>query len=193
MQVYQLAKYRLSAISLPTNSPPPPPISDREIIAQQHEKRLLNHPFSSSSKHNSKKILQTDQLVVGDLVYLYADRDKTRARSRYLVVSIDGEWCFIKKFVGTQLRSSSYKVKTSECYRVPNEKAWSVPLKYLESSDSEDEVDNVLTRQNPPFPVNIPTILSQPAEPSMPVYSTVVSSPLTIATLIHRTYRKFLF
>ena len=155
------------------------PISDREIIVQQHEKRLLNHPFSSSSKHNSKKILPTDQLVVGDLVYLYADRDKTRARSRYLVVSIDGEWCFIKKFVGTQLRSSSDKVKTSECYRVPNEKAWSVPLKYLENSDSEDEVDNVLTRQNPPVPVNIPTILSQPAEASMPVYLTVVSSPLS--------------
>ena len=46
------------------------PISDREIIVQQHEKRLLNHPFSSSSKHNNKKILPADQLVVGDLVYL---------------------------------------------------------------------------------------------------------------------------
>ncbi|MCG7866391.1 MAG: hypothetical protein JAY74_08440, partial [Candidatus Thiodiazotropha taylori] len=150
------------------------PISDREIIVQQHEKRLQNHPFSSSSKHTSNKILPSDQLAVGDLIYLYADRDKTRARSRYLVVSIDGEWCFIKKFVGTQLRSSSYKVKTSECYRVPNEKPLSVPLKYPVNSDSEDEVDNVCTRQNPPLPVNIPTILSQPAEFSMPVYPTVV-------------------
>ena len=52
-------------------------------------------------------------------------------------------------------------------------------MKYLENSDSEDEVDNVLTRQNPPVPVNIPTILSQPAEASMPVYPTVVSSPLS--------------
>ena len=59
------------------------PNSDCEIIVQQHEKRLLNHSFSSSSKHNSKKILPTDQLVVGALAYLYADGDKTRARSRY--------------------------------------------------------------------------------------------------------------
>ncbi|MCG7875882.1 MAG: RNase H-like domain-containing protein [Candidatus Thiodiazotropha endolucinida] len=140
------------------------PISDREIIAQQHKNRVQNHPFSSTSKNKNKKVLPSNQLVVGDLVYLYADRDKTRERSRYLVVSIDGEWCFIKKFIGNQLRSSSYKVKTSECYRVPNEKPWSVPLKYLQNSDSDDESDTVSINQKPPALVNIPPILTQPAE-----------------------------
>ena len=140
------------------------PISDREIIAQQHKNRVQNHPFSSASKHKNNKILPSDQLVVGDLVYLYADMDKTRAHSRYLVVSIDGEWCFIKKFIGSQLRSSSYKVKVSECYSVPNEKPWSVPLKYLQNSDSLDESDAVSIDQKPPALVNIPSTLTQPVE-----------------------------
>ena len=56
---------------------------------------------------------------MGDLIYLYGDRNKSQARNRYLVVSINGEWCFVKKFSGNQLRASSYKVKLSECYRVP--------------------------------------------------------------------------
>lgn len=95
---------------------------------------------------------------------MYADRDKTRARSRYLVVSIDGEWCFIKKFIGSQLRSSSYKVKLSECYRIPNEKPWSEPLKYLPNSDSDDESEDLSSNQKPPALVNIPPILTQPVE-----------------------------
>ena len=83
------------------------PISDREIILQQHENRIQNHPYSVASKHSKHKIPTSQTLSVGDLVYLYADRDKTRARCRYLIVSIDGEWCVVKKFVGNSLRASS--------------------------------------------------------------------------------------
>ena len=49
-----------------------------------------------------------------------SDRDKSNARDRDIIVSIDGEWCFIKKFSGSQLRATSYKVKLAECYAVPN-------------------------------------------------------------------------
>ena len=63
----------------------------------------------------------TDRIAVGDLVYLYADRNKTRARDRYLVVEVTGSFCNVQKFVGSQLRSTSYRVKTSECYWVPSE------------------------------------------------------------------------
>ena len=41
------------------------------------------------------------RLQVGDFVYVKSDRDKSRARDRYIIVSIDGEWCFIKKFSGS--------------------------------------------------------------------------------------------
>jgi hypothetical protein len=45
---------------------------------------------------------------------------KVFARYRYLVVQVDGLWCDIRKFVGSQLRNNSYRVKLSECYMVPN-------------------------------------------------------------------------
>lgn len=57
----------------------------------------------------------------GDLVYLYSERQRLRAGDRYLVVSIDGDWCFIEKCVGNQLRAISYKVKCSGCYHVESE------------------------------------------------------------------------
>ena len=38
---------------------------------------------------------------VSDLVYLHSDRNKSLARDRYLVVSVDPPFCNIKKFVGS--------------------------------------------------------------------------------------------
>ena len=56
---------------------------------------------------------------VGDLVYISSDGSKTHARNRYLVVSVDGLWCHVRKFTGSQLHSTFYRVERSECYRVP--------------------------------------------------------------------------
>ena len=50
--------------------------------------------------------------------YLYAHR-KNYMPDRYIVSKIDGEWCFLKKFAGAQLRAQSYKVKKAECYLGP--------------------------------------------------------------------------
>ena len=97
------------------------PISDRDNLLCQHTLRTLNHTSSEKSKQKSRKTANLYDVDVGDLVYLCSDRYKSRVRSRYLVVSIDGEWCFIKKFSGNQLRISSYKVKREECYLVPND------------------------------------------------------------------------
>ncbi|CAG2247526.1 unnamed protein product [Mytilus edulis] len=95
------------------------PISDMNLIRAQHEARNKNHGFSENSKC-SRPGRPTPDINIGDLVYLYTDRSKTQSRDRYLVVARDGEWCFIKKFSGNQLRASSYKVKLSECYKVLN-------------------------------------------------------------------------
>lgn len=62
--------------------------------------------------------MPSPSLNVGDLVYLYSDKDESRARSRYLIVTVDGEWCYIKTFTFNQLRAISYKVKLKECYKV---------------------------------------------------------------------------
>ncbi|KAK3087354.1 hypothetical protein FSP39_004995 [Pinctada imbricata] len=97
------------------------PVCDRDIILDKHQARLKNHPFSEVSKAPKEKRPDTPLIDIGDLVYLHCDRNKSRARDRYLVVASEAEWCSIRKFVGKQLRNCSYRVKKSECFRVPSD------------------------------------------------------------------------
>ena len=55
---------------------------------------------------------------IGDLIYLHADRNKSQARQRYLVTSVENDWCNIRKFIGSQLRCTTYRIKRSECFKV---------------------------------------------------------------------------
>ena len=55
---------------------------------------------------------------VGDLVYLWADREKTHVRDRYIVLGMTDGWCKIRKFTGFELRAKVYDVKVSDCYPV---------------------------------------------------------------------------
>ena len=131
------------------------PISDRDIIIEQHKNRSENHSPSAISKHKSGKHVPTIFLNVGDLVYLYSDKDKSHARDRYLVVSIDGEWCRIRKFVGNQLRATSYKVKMKECYKVPSE--------FTPTYHSHLNIGNHIDDDDDPVEgPNIPLTLSEP-------------------------------
>ncbi|XP_063966698.1 uncharacterized protein LOC135156869 [Lytechinus pictus] len=96
------------------------PLRDMDVITNQHEKRLSNHGPSMESKAPKRLSSMGESLVhVGDLVYLRSDRTKTQARPRYLVCSVDNDWCNIRKFVGSQLRSTSYRVRRSDCLKVP--------------------------------------------------------------------------
>ena len=95
------------------------PMNDLHHILAKHQARQTNHQFSEKAKGGLRPSTPAIPFRVGDLVYVKSDRDKSRARDRYVVVSIDGEWCFIKKLAGSQLRATSYKVQLSECYSVP--------------------------------------------------------------------------
>ena len=55
---------------------------------------------------------------VGDLIYSHSDCDKRKARQRYLVVSTDNDWVYIRKSTGKQLRNASYKVKRADYFKV---------------------------------------------------------------------------
>ena len=88
------------------------PLSDYDLILGKHEQRSTNHASSEKSKNPRGLVPNTPSLHVGDIVYLISDKDK----SRYIVVSIDFPWCFVKKFSGSQLRDTSYKFKLSEGY-----------------------------------------------------------------------------
>ena len=97
-------------------------INDLQHILAKQKARQANHPFSEVAKGGYWPQGPVPPLQVGDLVYVKSDRDKSRARDRYIIVtgSIGGKWCFIKKFSGLQLRATSYKVKLAECYAVPH-------------------------------------------------------------------------
>ena len=102
--------------------------------------------MSGTHSECSKAPVQQRRLVpliaVGHLVYLQSDLNKSRARNRYLVVAIDPPFCDIKKFIGSQLRSSSYHVKLSESFNVLSDLADPIRvLPTLHSYESDDEDD----------------------------------------------------
>jgi len=77
------------------------PLTDLQLIRQQHSSRLSKHPASESSKAPGCSPRAPATVQAGDLVYITSDASKTRARDRYLVVSIDGSWCNVRKFAGS--------------------------------------------------------------------------------------------
>ena len=95
------------------------PINDFERICEQHSQRDQNHVHSEKSKCPRSTAKEHQDINISDIVYLYVDKSKHQFRPRYLVVSIDGDWCMVHKFVGNTLRQLSYRVKQSECYKVP--------------------------------------------------------------------------
>ena len=94
------------------------PIPDLHLISQQHAHRIQNHPASEIFKCSSNRRPLTPSIQVGDLVYITSDGSKTRARDHYLVIPIDGLWCNVGKFTGTQLHSTSYRVKLAEYFHL---------------------------------------------------------------------------
>ena len=93
-------------------------VNDQQLITAQHTGRQHNHPHSEKSKAHGKPAITGPHLAVGDIVYIYSDGNKLRARDMYLVVGINNEWCTVRKFAGSQLRSEAYNIKSSECYKV---------------------------------------------------------------------------
>ena len=128
------------------------PISVLHLISQQHAHRLQNHPASERTKCPSNRRPLTPSIQVGDLVYITSDGSKTRARDRYLVISIDRSWCNLRKFTGTQLHSTSYRVKLAECFRVHDHPA-------LHSKTASTPVTQL------PLPPRVPEALSLPPSP----------------------------
>ena len=73
------------------------PLHDQGIIVQQNEQRIANHTHSEKAKAPISRRCPTNHIIVGDLVYLFSDCNKTRARDRYLVVEVTSSFCNIRK------------------------------------------------------------------------------------------------
>ncbi|KAK2550541.1 hypothetical protein P5673_028741 [Acropora cervicornis] len=140
------------------------PLFDYNFILGKHAQRSTNHAFSEKSKNPHGLVTNTPSLHVGDIVYLISDKDKSRARDRYLVVSIDLPWCFVKKFRGSQLRATSYKVKLSECYAVPP----SVIASDLSGPQASQDQDDEPSPVTPALPAaSVPPESPAPAPPEL--------------------------
>jgi hypothetical protein len=139
-------------------------VSDQTLIQAQHDQRETNHQYSERSKANGASPAAPQNLLVGDLVFLKADRSKNHARERYIVSSIDGDWCHIMKFNGPKLRSKSYKIQLTECEIIPA--LCNRPMQTLQPVDSNPEIPNA--EPTPPPPPDVPELLSRPADQPTP-------------------------
>ena len=126
------------------------PLSDRALIQQQHDQRIYNHPHSAKSKcHGRTTKDSSDSIHVGDLVYLKGEKEKTKARAKYLVIAVSSPWCQLRKFTSSQFRSKIYDVKVCDCYLVTPTTLAQLPqgpIRGLEPSEPfEDDQDCVLS------------------------------------------------
>ena len=117
------------------------PLSDRDLIMAKHKRSIDNHHHSELSKSGGASVLPEADVSVGDLVYLYSDRDKNVPRNRYLVTSLDEKWCYLRKFVGETLRANTYKVKRCEVYKVPSDPLLDAQPSHTLDSDAESDMD----------------------------------------------------
>jgi len=155
------------------------PLRDRDIILAKHGRALANHRHSEVSKSGGAPMLPEVVVHVGDLVYLYTDRDKNSPRSRYLVTSIDEKWCYIRKFVGESLRANSYKVKRCEVYKVPSDNTLTATRHKPLSETSDCEEDCVTDLSHAPAAVDLPSSMPASSEtPPIPMPSPI---PLSLA------------
>ncbi len=118
------------------------------------EKQLVresNHDPSAKCKARGGPPAVPATISVGSLVYIKSEHDKSHARDRYIVVSVDNKTCTVEKLVKSQLRSKRYILKLTEVYPVVPTVIESSPIAdSATSSDSEFEEDpfNLLQGQN---------------------------------------------
>ena len=98
-----------------------PMADNRQLIFNQNMSRKENHAPSTRVKsrgHSTTTV--TPCFCIGDLVFLKGDRDKCKARDKYMVTQIsrDYGWCQLRKFTSSQLRSKTYDVRVCNCYLV---------------------------------------------------------------------------
>ncbi|KAL7398227.1 hypothetical protein ABVT39_006424 [Epinephelus coioides] len=154
------------------------PVVDQDLILKQHSERVANHPYSVKSKVPSGCVAMPPAIRSGDLVYLYGDRNKSRALDRYLVTSVDGSWCNIQKFTGTQLRRTSYRVRLCDCYKVEGPGLASGTLTGDLASDEDVDIPV-------PHCPDIPPAIAEPPPAPCPPHIDVVAEPLSALCLPH--------
>ena len=129
-------------------------LNDLNLSEQQAQLRIANQEYSSKHKSGGNPPATEANVTVGSLVYIKSEGDKTRARDRYLVVSVGEGCCEVRKFVKSQLRTKCYQLKLTEVYPVPPERI-EIPgeIRGLEPVVEEDSTHEITSeRQMNPDP-----------------------------------------
>ena len=94
-------------------------ITDEGLANQKYNQRLSKHTPSAVYKGRGRTEEKVVEVKVGDLVYLYSDRDKTKARSKYMITEVlDDQQCVVQKFTAGLFKSKKYKVRRSDLIKV---------------------------------------------------------------------------
>lgn len=163
------------------------PIEDRQLLLLQQHARLQNHPASAKSKAHGRPPAPPPPLQVGVLVYLKGDRDKTKARDKYLISSLQGDMCQLRKFTKSQFRSKAYTVKLTDCFPVASTVLSRWPHGPLRGMDDIADSDvELLDHSTPHVPVtkpnastSLPSNVSPPPPPA-----DIVSLPSPIQPVV---------
>ena len=89
--------------------------NDLELADKQQNIRIRNHDSSARSKAPGKRVAETHNIQVGDLVFIKDERDKNKARDRYIVVSIEQDRASLQKLVD-KFMSKQYTVPLNRVY-----------------------------------------------------------------------------
>ncbi len=144
------------------------PISDHDYISRQHQSRVRENLWSMDTSSTCGK---SNDISVGDLVYLHSEKTKLHARDRCLVTVVDGVWCNVRKFTGFQLRTNSYRVKQSECLKVHCDAALLTPVHCPDMSEPPPARD-----------INAPPRASSIEIHAEPLVAFPVSAPAQVPT-----------
>ena len=95
---------------------------------------------------------------VGDLVHITTDLSKGKQRDRYIVAKVDGDFCSLRKFTGSQLREAAVRVKKSMCYHVPSCQPPSPTRREASYDDGDEELNRLPDTTSSPQDVATPDI-----------------------------------
>ena len=120
------------------------PIDDLMLIQKKYADRLKSHAASAKFQARGKVDPVYPDVQIGDIVYINAERDKTKPRDRYVVIDSASSprapnTVRLQKFVGSQLRARVYTVNRGDIIQV---KAFRFPPVHEDSSSSDDCVSD---------------------------------------------------
>ena len=95
----------------------PQNILDADLAKNQLHNRIKKSEVKLGLDAKKKKILPNEDLNIGDLCFERADGSKLQARQPYIVIRLEGEKIFAKRW-GRQLRNKEYEFRPGELVRI---------------------------------------------------------------------------